>query len=180
MKDKSRRKFLKSSGAAALGSTIAFNIGLPKSSFAMNSETLKVGLIGCGGRGTGAANQALNADSNVTITHMADIFQDRLDLSIKSLKTEHGDKIQVNQDTAFVGFDGAKKVIDSDVDVVILTTPPYFRPQQLAMAVDAGKHIFCEKPMAVDAPGIRRVFAAAKKAKEKNLSLVSGFCWRYH
>ena len=180
MKDRTRRNFLKSTGAAAIGSTIAFNIGLPKPSFAMNSETLKVGLIGCGGRGTGAANQALNADPNVALTHMADIFQDRLDLSIKSLKTEHGDKIKVNQDTTFVGFDGAKKVIDSDVDVVILTTPPYFRPQQLEMAVEAGKHIFCEKPMAVDAPGIRQVLAAAKKAKEKNLSLVSGFCWRYH
>lgn len=180
MKDTSRRNFLKSTGAVALGSTLALNIGLPSSSFAMNSDTLKVGLIGCGGRGTGAANQALSADNNVIITHMADIFQDRLNLSINSLKKIHGDKVKVGKETQFVGFDGAKKVIDSDVDVVILTTPPYFRPKQLEMAVEAGKHIFCEKPMAVDAPGIKRVLAAAKKAKEKNLSLVSGFCWRYH
>ncbi len=180
MKDTSRRKFLKSTGAAALGGTIALNIGLPKSSFAMNSDTLKVGLIGCGGRGNGAANEALNADPNVALTHMADIFQDRLDLSIKSLKDIHGDKVKVQKETMFLGFDGAKKVIESDVDVVILTTPPYFRPEQLEMAIEAGKHVFCEKPMAVDAPGIRRVLAAAKKAKEKNLSIVSGFCWRYH
>ncbi len=86
MKDTTRRKFLKSTGTAALGGAIALNIGLPKSSFAMNSDTLKVGLIGCGGRGTGAANQALNADPNVTLTHMADIFEDRLETSITNLK----------------------------------------------------------------------------------------------
>jgi len=180
MKETTRRNFIKSTGAAAIGGTIALNIGLPRSSFAMNSDTLKVGLIGCGGRGTGAANQALSADPNVVLTHMADIFQDRLDLSINSLKKLHGDKVKADKDTMFVGFDGAKQVIESDVDVVILTTPPYFRPKQLEMAVEAGKHIFCEKPMAVDGPGIKRVLAAAKKAKEKNLSLVSGFCWRYH
>ena len=180
MKDKSRRKFIKSTSAVALGSTIAFNIGLPKSSYAMNSDTLKVGLIGCGGRGTGAANQALSADPNVVLTHMADLFEDRMELSINSLKKLHGDKVKVDLSSKFIGFEGAKKVIDSDVDVVILTTPPCYRPKQLEMAVEAGKHIFCEKPMAVDAPGIRRVLAAAKKAKEKNLSLVSGFCWRYH
>lgn len=180
MKETTRRNFIKSTSAAALGGTIALNIGLPRSSFAMNSDTLKVGLIGCGGRGTGAANQALSADPNVVLTHMADIFQDRLDLSINSLKKLHGDKVKADKETMFVGFDGAKQVIESDVDVVILTTPPYFRPEQLEMAIEAGKHVFCEKPVAVDAPGIRRVIDAAKKAKEKNLSLVSGFCWRYH
>lgn len=180
MKDKSRRSFIKSTGAVAFGSTVALNFGLTGSSFAMNSDTLKVGLIGCGGRGTGAANQALNADPNVILTHMADIFEDRMELSVSSLKKEHGDRVKVDKDHKFVGFDGAKKVIESDVDVVLLTTPPCYRPKMLEMAVEAGKHIFCEKPMAVDAPGIRRVLAAAAKAKEKNLSLVSGFCWRYH
>jgi predicted dehydrogenase len=180
MKDKSRRSFIKSTGAVAFGSTVALNFGLPGSSFAMNSDTLKVGLIGCGGRGTGAANQALNADPNVVLTHMADIFEDRMELSVNSLKKEHGDRVKVKKKHKFVGFDGAKKVIESDVDVVLLTTPPCYRPKMLEMAVEAGKHIFCEKPMAVDAPGIRRVLAAAAKAKEKNLSLVSGFCWRYH
>ena len=180
MKDTTRRKFIKSTSAAAIGGTIALNIGLPKSSFAMNSDTLKVGLIGCGGRGTGAANQALAADSNVVLTHVADIFQDRVELAISSLKKIHGDRIKVTPETKFVGFEGAKQVINSDVDVVLLVTPPYFRPAQLEMAIEAGKHVFCEKPMAVDAPGVRRILAAAKKAKEKNLSVVSGFCWRYH
>lgn len=179
MKDTSRRKFIKSTGAMALGSTVAFNIGLPQSLYAMNSDTLKVGLIGCGGRGTGAANQALSADSNVVLTQMADIFEDRMNLSYNSLKKLHGDKLKVDPSAKYLGFDGAQKVIESDVDVVILTTPPYFRPMQLEMAIAAGKHVFCEKPMAVDAPGIKRVLEAAKKAKEKNLSLVSGFCWRY-
>ncbi len=180
MKEKTRRSFIKTTSAAAIGGTIALNISLPKSSFAMNSDTLKVGLIGCGGRGTGAANQALSADPNVVLTHMADIFQDRIDLSINSLKKLHSDRVMVTEDTKFVGFDGAEKVINSDVDVVLLVTPPYFRPKQLEMAVEAGKHVFCEKPVAVDAPGIKKVLAAAAKAKEKNLSLVSGFCWRYH
>jgi predicted dehydrogenase len=180
MKDKSRRSFIKSTGAVAFGSTVALSFGLPKTSFAMNSDTLKVGLIGCGGRGTGAANQALNADSNVVLTHMADVFDDRMELSFNSLKNEHGDRVKVAKENKFVGFDGAKKVIESDVDVVLLATPPCYRPKMLEMAIDAGKHVFCEKPMAVDAPGVRRVLAAAQKAREKNLSLVSGFCWRYH
>ena len=102
MKGTSRRKFIKSTGAAAIGGSIALNIGLPKSSFAMNSDTLKVGLIGCGGRGTGAANQALSADPNVVLTHMADIFEDRVELSINSLKKIHGDKIKVSPETKFV------------------------------------------------------------------------------
>ncbi|MEM1136428.1 MAG: Gfo/Idh/MocA family oxidoreductase [Bacteroidota bacterium] len=178
--EKSRRKFIKSTGAAALGTTLAFNIGFPKESFAANSDTLKVGLIGCGGRGTGAANQALNADSNVILSAVADIFPDRMQSSLENLKSLHGDKVQVKADHQFVGFDAYQKLIDSDVDVVLLATPPIFRPDHLDLAIEKGKHVFCEKPMAVDAPGVRKVLASAKKAKEKNLSLVSGFCWRYH
>ncbi len=180
MKNTTRRDFIKTSGAAALGSTLAMNIIIPTTSFAMNSETLKVGLIGAGGRGTGAAAQALTADKNVVLTHLTDIFEDRVDQSISNLKKEFGDRVQVDKSTAFVGYDGAQKIMESDVDVVILTTPPNYRPKQLEMAIEAGKHVFCEKPMAVDAPGVRRVIEAAKKAKEKNLSLMSGFCWRYH
>jgi len=178
--DHSRRGFLKSSGTAVVGSTLAMNFIIPKASYGQNSDTLKVGLIGCGGRGTGAANQALNADGNVVLTQMADIFQDRLDKSLKNLQKEQKDKVKVGEDGKHVGFDAYKKVLASDVDVVLLTTPPAFRPLYLEAAVEAGKHIFCEKPMAVDAQGIRRVLAAAQKAKENKLSLVSGFCWRYH
>lgn len=176
-----RREFVKKSGSALIASSLGFNIlsAQPMGKFQMNADTLKVGLIGCGGRGTGAALQASMADSNVVLTAMADLFRDRLDESYKALMEENPDKIKVDEDHKFVGFDSYKKVLASDVDVVILATPPNFRPGQLAAAVEAGKHIFCEKPVAVDAPGIRSVIETAKKAKEKGLALMSGFCWRH-
>ena len=140
---------------------------------------LKVGLIGCGGRGTGAAAQALQADPNVLLTAMGDVFSDRLEESYKALLDEVPTKLKVEKATKFIGFDAYQKVIDSGVDVVLLATPPGFRPQHLAAAINAGKHVFCEKPVAVDAPGVRKVLEAAKKAKDKKLSLVSGFTFRY-
>ncbi|WKN30531.1 Gfo/Idh/MocA family oxidoreductase [Porifericola rhodea] len=177
----SRRKFIKTTGAAAVGGSFALNFINPQSAWAgINAETLKVGLVGCGGRGTGAANQALKADDNVVITAMADIFPDRLQQSMESLKKGHGKKVQVDEDHQFIGFDAYKKLIASDVDVVLLATPPTFRPDQLTAVVDAGKHVFCEKPMAVDGPGVRKVMEAAQKAKAQKTSLMSGFCWRYH
>ena len=179
--DKSRRAFIKKSSSALLTSTVGFNI-LSAPSYSrhnLNSETLKVGLIGCGGRGTGAALQASKADPNVMITAMADIFKDRLDKSYDNLKLENPDKMHVDEGHKFIGFDSYKKLLESDVDVVILATPPNFRPGHLAAAVEAGKHIFCEKPVAVDAPGIRSVIDTAKKAKENGLALMSGFCWRH-
>lgn len=174
-----RRAFLMSTGAAVIGSTIALNLGFPKPTFARSKNTLKVGLIGCGGRGTGAASQALNADPDVVITAMADVFKDRLDESYDILLKAHPEKVRVTNENKFVGFDAYRKVIESDVDVILLTTPPGFRPDHLTAAIDAGKHVFCEKPVAVDAPGVRKVLAAAKIAKEKRLSLVSGFTFRY-
>ncbi len=174
-----RRAFLKSTGAVVIGSTIGLNVGFPKTTFAQSKSILKVALIGCGGRGTGAASQAIKADPNVIITVMADVFQDRLDQSYDILLKAHPDRVKVSSENKFVGFDAYKRVMESDVDVVLLTTPPGFRPDQLSAAVDAGKHIFCEKPVAVDAPGVRKVLAAAKRAREKGLSLVSGFTFRY-
>ncbi len=176
----SRREFVKKSGTAILGSTLGFNIlSARENKSYLNSDTLKVGLIGCGGRGTGAAFQAIKADSNVVLTAMADLFQDRLDSSLKNLKVEMADKIKVDEDHKFVGFDAYKKLLATDVDVVLLATPPCFRPGHMAAAVEAGKHLFCEKPVAVDAPGIRSVIETAKKAKEKGLAVMSGFCWRH-
>lgn len=175
----SRRKFIKSTGAAALGSTLAFNIGQARTRPEINSDTLKVGLIGCGGRGTGAANQALNADDNVVLAAVADVFSDKMEKSLTNLKQAHPDKIAVDEAHKFLGFDAYQKVLDSDVDVIILATPPAFRPDHLSAAVRAGKHIFCEKPMAVDGPGIRKVLEAARAAEEKGLTLCSGFCWRF-
>ncbi len=173
-----RRKFLRSSGAAIVGGSM-INMGFRESAHSQGASVLKVGLIGCGGRGTGAAAQALNADPNVILTAMGDVFEDRLEESHKALMDEVPQKMKVDKAGKFVGFDAYRKVIDSGVDVVLLATPPAFRPHHLSAAIDAGKHVFCEKPVAVDAPGIRKVLAAAKKAKDKKLSLVSGFTFRY-
>ncbi|SHF25701.1 Gfo/Idh/MocA family protein [Pedobacter caeni] len=162
-----------------LGSTLAYQTGFSNPLFSSAKSTIKVGLIGCGGRGTGAAAQALAADPDVVITAMGDIFEDRLEEAFASLTIIDAKRVKVDKKRKFIGFDAYQKVIDSGVDVVLLTTPPAFRPDQLTAAIDAGKHVFCEKPVAVDAPGIRKVLAAAKKAQEKNLSLVSGFCFRY-
>jgi myo-inositol 2-dehydrogenase / D-chiro-inositol 1-dehydrogenase len=174
----SRRGFLKSTSAAVVAGTLLPQLGFAKQS-ATTSNTLKVGLIGCGGRGAGAASQALQADPNVVLTAMGDVFQDRLDESYKELAEMYPDKVKVDKAHKFIGFDAYKKVIESDVDVVLLATPPAFRPDHMMAAVEAGKHTFCEKPVAIDAPGVRKVMAAAKKAKEKKLSVVSGFCFRY-
>lgn len=149
-------------------------------SFAANSETLKVGLVGCGGRGTGAASQALHGDKNVVLHAMGDIFEDRLKNSLEQIKKEHGERTMVTPDTSFLGFDAIDKVIASGVDVVILATPPGFRPYHLKRCVEAGKHVFTEKPMATDGPGVRMVLEAAAMARQKKLALTSGFCWRYN
>jgi myo-inositol 2-dehydrogenase / D-chiro-inositol 1-dehydrogenase len=176
-----RRRFLRTGSMAALIGAAAPYVKIAPKAFAANSETIKVGLIGCGGRGSGAAEQALNADKNVILTTMGDVFEDRLRGSLQNLKkTEAGERVQVTPEKTFIGLDAYKKVIDSGVDLVILTTPPGFRPLHLAAAIDAGKHVFCEKPMATDAPGVRSIMESVKKAKEKKLAIVAGFCWRYN
>ncbi|MDA0196872.1 MAG: Gfo/Idh/MocA family oxidoreductase [Bacteroidetes bacterium] len=176
----SRREFVKKSGSVALATGLGFSILSAKGNNRhINADTLKVGLIGCGGRGTGAALQAISADPNVVLTAMGDAFRDKLDKSYQSLMDEVPDKIKVDEGNKFVGFDAYKSVLDSDVDVVLLTTPPAFRPGHLAAAIEKGKHVFCEKPVAVDAPGVRSVIESAKKAKAKGLALMSGFCWRH-
>lgn len=175
----SRRSFLKTSSAAlAAGAVAAPFLSFPQKAFAQNSDTLKVGLVGCGGRGSGAALQAMNADKNVMLTAMGDVFEDRLNTSLKNLKTSAGEKVQVTPETSFIGLDSYQRVIDSGVDVVLLATPPGFRPTHLKAVIDAGKHVFCEKPMATDAPGLRSVLESAEKAREKKLAVMSGFCWR--
>jgi predicted dehydrogenase len=175
----SRRSFLKTSGAAAVGGLLATGLAAPGRSLAAGGDTLRVGLIGCGGRGTGAAGQALAADKSAVLTAMADVFAGPLQNSLATLKRAAPKQVKVDPDHCFVGLDGYQKVIDSDVDVVLLCTPPGFRPVHLASAVAAGKHIFCEKPVATDAPGIRSVLASVAAAKQKRLALVAGFCWRY-
>jgi len=143
------------------------------------TKAIRVGLVGCGGRGTGAAAQALKADDYAELTAMADIYQERIDDSLERLRKAAKDKVKVETANMFVGLDAYQKLINSDVDVVLLATPPGFRPTHLRAAIQANKHVFCEKPVSVDAPGVRDVLETAKMAREKNLCLVAGFCWRY-
>ena len=148
----SRREFLAvaAAGAVALSSTPLVH--------ANGTDTLRIGLIGCGGRGTGAGQQALNADPNVKLVALGDLFDDHLKPSLETLKSDPAiaHKVDVKPEHCFLGFDAYKQVLASGVDVVLLTTPPHFRPLHIKAAVEAGKHIFCEKPVAVDAPGVRR------------------------
>src|SRR4051794_9543064 len=170
----SRREFLQ---AAAAASSLA---AIP-AVHAAGSDTLRVGLIGCGDRGTGAASQALAADSNVQLVAMADAFEDRIENSLDNLRRDEkvGSKVAVPPENRFVGFDAYQKLIAGGVDVVLLCTPPHFRPIHLKAAVEAGKHVFAEKPVAVDAPGVRSVLETCALAKKKDLSIVSGLCLRY-
>lgn len=167
-----RRDFLKATGAGV--AALPF---LSNQAFAGGQDTLKVGLVGCGGRGTGAAMQAISADPGVTLWSMGDLFADRLASSLEGLTANFGTRVDVPEGRQHVGFDAYQKVI-AEVDVVLFATPPVFRPMHLAAAVDAGRHVFCEKPVAVDGPGVRSVLETAALAKAKNLSLASGFCWR--
>jgi predicted dehydrogenase len=174
-----RREFLKTSALA--GGVLAAPAILPGKLFAKeNSDTLRIGLVGCGGRGSGAADQALSADKNVVLTAVGDAFEDRLQTGLKTLQTKYGDKVKVTPEKCFVGLDAYQKVIDSGVDVVLLATPPGFRPVHLKAAIAAGKHVFTEKPMATDAPGVRSVLETVEEARKKSLSLVAGFCYRYN
>ncbi len=165
-----RRQFLKSTGIALAAGALLKG---------QNSNAIKVGLVGCGGRGTGAAAQALKADDFAELTALADISQDRIDQCIDQIGKTQAAKVKVDPKNQFLGLDAYQKLIDSGVDVVLLATPPGFRPAHLRACIDANKHVFCEKPIAVDAPGVRHVLETAKMAKQKNVSLVAGFCWRY-
>ncbi len=162
--------------AAALAAAAA-----GRSVHAAGSDVLRIGLIGCGGRGTGAAAQALKADPAVKLVAMGDMFADRLAASLSNLQAEAdvAAKLDVPPERQFVGWDAYRQVIDSGVDVVLLATPPHFRPMHLEAAVAADKHVFAEKPVAVDAPGVRRVLAACEQAKARGRSVVSGLCLRY-
>ena len=174
----SRRDFLKQ-GATAVAAGAVANMSLQSAAYAAGSDTLRVALIGCGGRGTGAARNALAADPNTKLVAMADAFGDYLDRSLRGLQNSAvQDQLEVDDDHKFVGFDAYKHAIDA-CDVALLATPPHFRPEHLRYAVEKGKHVFCEKPVAVDAPGCRSVFETSRLAAEKGLSLVSGLCWRY-
>ncbi len=168
-----RRDFLGKTAATAGALTVA------QSAWAAGSDQIKIGLIGTGGRGSGAANQALSTKQEGIVLHaVADAFKEKAEGALSNLRTKHAEKVQVDDSRIFSGLDGYKKVIDS-CDLVILTTPPGFRPYHFEAAVNAGKNIFMEKPVAEDAPGIRKVLEMAKVADEKNLKVVVGLQRRY-
>ncbi|WP_437191800.1 Gfo/Idh/MocA family protein [Planctomicrobium sp. SH527] len=176
----SRRDFLKQGTVAGLTSGLLASFAGNAQLYAAESNIIRVGLVGCGGRGTGAANQALNADPNARLVAVGDAFPDMIESSLRTLKAQAGiaDKVAVDDEHKFVGLDAYRHVVDS-CDVVLLASPPGFRPEHMAYAVEHGKHIFCEKPVATDSVGLRSVIETVKRAKEKNLALVSGFCWRH-
>ena len=179
-----RRDFVKTSAGVIVGSLAA---GLPACAVpaagvhVQGSDKLRIALVGCGGRGTGAASDALHADAGTELVAMGDVFADRIASSLEHLSkdAEVGARVRVDPDRRFTGFDACDKVLASGVDVVILATPPHFRPMHLKACVDAGVHVFCEKPVAVDVPGVRSVLATVEAARAKQLAIVSGFCWRY-
>ncbi|MEL6273480.1 MAG: Gfo/Idh/MocA family oxidoreductase [Bacteroidota bacterium] len=177
-----RRSFLHKTGALAGG--LAISAPLAAKAHIDGADTIRIGLIGCGGRGTGAAIQALACGQNVQLVAMADAFRDRLDKSFENIKNEMpnyelgANMLAVPEEHKFVGFDAYQKVIPL-CDVVVIATPPGFRPIHFEAAVAADKHVFMEKPLAVDAPGVRRVLEAAKEAKRKKLNVVVGLQRHY-
>lgn len=181
----SRRSFLGRAAAAGAAGVVIPSVitgcsGEPKKKVevpvmldqAPDGPPLKAGLIGCGNRGTGAAIQFLSAGPNLQITALGDLFQDRIDLCREQIKKAKGQEIP--PENCFTGFDACQKVIDSGVDIILHATPPFFRPEHIAAAVQAGKHIFAEKPACVDPVGARSVMASAKKAEAKGLCFVAG------
>ena len=168
-----RRNFVKVTTAGTLGLMASGNFA-----HASGSDVLRVGIVGCGGRGTGAARDAVVSSEQVEIVAMGDLFQDRLDASRRALKQEIGSAFKVDDTHAFVGFDAYQHVVDSDIDMVILAAPPGFRPAHFTAAVNAGKHVFMEKPVSVDVAGAMEIMKAGEVATQKGLSVVAGTLYR--
>jgi len=178
-KGSTRREFLAASTAAA-GAAAAGSLAIQRSAHAAGSDAMRIGLIGCGGRGSGAVASALSVNPSARLTAMADAFDDRMHTSRAALTKKFGDRIAVDDDHCFADFDGHEKLLASGVDLAILGEPPHFRPRHIEACVEAGVHVFAEKPMAVDVPGVHRVLAAGQVARRKNLSFISGFETRYN
>ena len=171
-----RRDFLKTGTAAGLAGLAVPLLG--SAVHAAGNDTIKVGLIGCGGRGTGAMKDSLEADKSIVVHALGDFFPDRVAGFKKSLAKDYGERVQIGE-RSFSGLDAYKQVLASGPDLVILATPPGFRPLHLDAAVKAGKHIFCEKPVAVDGPGIRKCMELVEESKKKNLAVVAGLQRRH-
>lgn len=168
-----RRNLLKTS-AAVSAAALMTNLGA-NFAHAAGSDKLKVGLVGCGGRGKGAAADSVNSSQNVQLVGLADLFPDQVDLAKKTFAEKaEKDKYAIKDDYCFVGWDAYKQMLATDIDIVILATVPAFRPMMVQAAIEAGKHVFAEKPLAVDPVGARKILAAAEMATKKNLALVAG------
>ena len=177
----SRRDFLKTSSTAVIGGALVSEIGFPNIlSAAASAGKLRFGLIDCGGRGNGAAVNALSADSHTVLHAVADVYATKIESGLREIRNEIKDdaRVDVPSERRFVGLDAYEKVLNSGVDLVLLTTPPGFRPLHFKAAVAAGKHCFLEKPVATDATGVRSVRATAQEARKKGQGVQSGFCWR--
>jgi len=166
----SRRDFVKGSTVAGLAALLTNTSRI----HAAGSDKIRVGIIGCGRRGTFDAKNCVNSSENVVITAMGDLFADKLENSRNYLTEKLPDKVQVTNENCFVGWDAYKDVLKTDIDLVILTETPHFRPAHLRAAVEAGKHVFMEKPVAVDPVGVRSVIESSKLAQEKNLTILAG------
>lgn len=166
----SRRDVIKTSGMIGTAALLTSTGRL----WAGGSDKIRIGVIGCGGRGTYDTTNCLNAAPNVELVAMGDLFKDRLDRCRRQLTEKLGDKVRVTDDSCFVGWDAHKQVVACDLDLVILTEPPYFRPGHLRAAVEAGKHVFMEKPVAVDPVGVRSVIESSRMADGKDLTIVAG------
>ncbi len=183
----SRRSFLKTSAAATAALTTSDSLAALRASTPVHQGpgTLRIGIVGIGGRGSGATLQAILAHPENVLTAAGDGFLDRLEKGLEwvteeATKAKRAHQVQVPAERRFVGLDAIDKVLASGVDAVLLASPPGFRPMQIEKAVAAGVHVFAEKPVATDAPGVRRVHAACELAKQKGVSIVSGLCYRYH
>ena len=173
----SRRQFIQKSGAAVAGAALVSQ-ALSTAVYAAGKDVIKVGLVGCGGRGGGAVVNALHADDGARLVALGDLFQDKAETKLKELKLSDAAEQIDPRIELFSGWDAYKQVIAAS-DVVLLATTPHFRPMHLKAAIEAGKHIFCEKPVGVDAKSVKEVMDLAAAAQQKKLNLVSGLCYRY-
>ncbi|MCA9188896.1 MAG: Gfo/Idh/MocA family oxidoreductase [Pirellulaceae bacterium] len=175
----SRRDFIRTSSLIVAGGTLAGTLSIARSAHAFGSDEIKIGLIGAGGRGTGAAAQAMNTEGATKLVAIGDAFENRLTGALRGLSRDYKDKVDVPKDRQFIGLEAFKRVLECDLDMVILATPPGFRPLHFEAAVNAGKNIFMEKPVAVDGAGVRKVLAANEVAKQKGLAVAVGLQRRH-
>ena len=173
-----RRHFLKGSAAIA-GAALSVPLAVERSAHAGGSGAIRIGLVGCGGRGTKAAINAMNSGRDVRLVAVADLFGEHLESSLAEAKKAKPEQVDVAPERRFLGFDAYRKLIACGVDAVIIAVASHFHPEMLKAAIDAGKHVFCEKPHGIDVPGVKLSLSVSERATEKGLSIVSGLCWRY-